>query len=706
MALRSVRRVTNPSSLARTSAVALLLVGALTAATLPDAATAASGTAGPAGPVLHQHDGELALDVPGGADAPGYVVEIREAPFQITTTRGGQTVMRTTAASGTSGGPADFHTAAGWATATSVQAASWHNGTLDLTLASTAPGDTVDYRLTPAGDRYQSGFSVVGTTPADQVATHYVVSASGHWYGQGETTTTTGGPYTQQPWPLDSGTEEDTAMAPAEYQMTDPFWFTQRGTGLWADTDGVMDVAMNVQPGVFGYTLTSSSSLDETTFVERTPRQVYDDYIGITGTPSKLEATPSEIAEPLWNSWAQSYTAVSEDSVLDWATTLHNAGVPGQAIEVDDGWMSHYGDFTFNSKFPTPKAMSDEIHAMGYKFGLWVTLWINNDAANYTYAAEHGYLLKSKTDPSQPCDVTWWNGTAGIVDLANPAARAWYQGLLRQVAQTYGVDGFKFDTRFFDDSCAPYPGYTANDYLTLGAQFTAQFDQQGAGVRIHWTGSQKYGFVTREIDKGTDFGSLQAAVAQDLAISTIGYPFVETDMIGGSLADPPPTKQVLVRWAQAAALMPLMYSSTSPLGVSNPYGSQQYDQQTVDLYTAAAKLHERLAPYIEQQVSRALKTDEPIMKPLFFDFPNDQAGYTVNDEWLLGDSLLAAPILTDGTTRDIHVPPGRWYDVEHHRVVAGPTELTGYSADLTQTPIFVRLGTPDTGSLLAATLGH
>lgn len=708
MAIRPAPHIHRPHHVARTSAVALLLAGGLVAATLPSAAraSAASGTAsstGTAHPTLRDHGGELALAVPGGSGAPGYVVEVRKAPFQITTVRDGQTVAQTTAATQSSGGPADFHTAAGWATATSVQAARWNDGALDLTLATTVPGDTVAYTLTPTADRYHVTFSVQGTAPADQVGSNYLTAASGHWYGQGETTTAGGGPYTQQPWPLDSGTEQDTAMAPAEYQMTDPFWFTQRATGIYVDTDDVMDVSMNaVKAGVFGYDLTGSTSMDATVFVERTPQDVYDDYIGITGVPEKSDATPAEFAEPLWNSWAQSYTAVSEDSILAYATALHSAGVPGQAIEVDDGWMSHYGDSTFNSKFPTPKAMSDEIHAMGYKFGLWETLWINNDATNYAYAASHGYLLKSKADPTQPCNVTWWNGTAGIVDLANPAARAWYQGQLQNLQQTDGVDGFKFDTRFYDESCATYPGYTAQDYLTLGAQFTDQFDQQGAGVRIHWTGSQKYGFVTREIDKETDFNALQTGVSQDLAISTIGYPFVETDMIGGSESQPPPTKQVLVRWAQAAALMPLMYSSTSPLGVSNAAGSQTYDQQTVDLYTAAIKLHERLAPYVQKQVAQALKTDEPIMKPLFFDFPSDQAGYTISDEWLLGDSLLAAPVVTGDTSRSIHVPPGRWYDVLRHRVVTGPTELTGYSASLAQTPMFVRLGTADTASLLAA----
>jgi alpha-glucosidase (family GH31 glycosyl hydrolase) len=656
-----------------------------------------AGAGAPSGPHLSTAGNALALRVPAANGGPEYTINVATSPFQITTQRGGNTVLRTTAGAAGQSGPADFKTASGWATATTVQNSSWHDGALDLTLATNADGVTVDYRITPQADRYRSTWSVNGTT-ATQVASHYDVASAGHWYGQGETSDTG-----LQFWPLDSAKIRDTAMGPAEYLMTDPFWFTQRGTGVWVDTHDVMDVSMNsVQQGVFGYTLTDSAKMDSTVFVERTPRDVYADYIGITGVPAKSDATDAQYAKPLWNSWAQFYPNVSQASTLSWAKGLHDAGVPAQAIQVDDGWMSHYGDFTFNNKFPDPKGLSDQIHAMGYDFGLWVTLWINKDADNYTYAAQHGYLVRSKTDSSKPCDVTWWNGNAGIVDIANPEARAWYVGQLHDLEKTYGVDGFKFDTRFFDERCAPSPGHTALDYLTLGAQLTDQFDQQGAGVRISWTGSQKYGFVTRQVDKGTGWDSLGAAVAQNLAISTIGYPFVETDMIGGSGEQPPPTKGVLVRWAQAAALMPLMYSSTSPLGVSNLAGTQRYDQQTVDLYKAAAKTHERLAPYIEKQVQRALRSDEPIMKPLFFDYPSDDATYAINDEWLLGDSLLAAPVLTDAGTRDIHVPAGRWYDVTRGCVVKGPTTLHSYGADLAKTPTFVRLGSPDTGTLLNA----
>ena len=453
-----------------------------------------------------------------------------------------------------------------------------------------------------------------GTHPATQVSSHYDVASAGHWYGQGEAQTPDGGPYTRQPWPLDSGTVHDDAMAPAEYLMTDPFWFTERGTGLWVDTRDVMDVSMNSrQRGVFGYAINGASSMDDTVFVERNAHDVYRDYIGITGTPAKSDATPAQYRTPLFNTWAQNYTAVSQQSVLDYAKGLHGAGIPVHTIQIDDGWSTHYGDFDFNSKFPDPKSLSQQIHAMGYDFGLWVTLWINNDAKNHAYAADHGYLLKSKADPSKPCSVTWWNGTAGIVDLANPAAKAWYIAQLKNLQSTYGVDGFKFDTRFFDESCAPARGlHRPRLHQARRRRSPTSSTSRARACGCRGPASQKYGFVIREVDKGTGWDSLQAGVAQAMAISTIGYPFVETDMIGGSLGQPPATKDVLVRWAQAASLMPLMYSSTSPLGVSNANGSQNYDAQTAQLYAKAVHQHEALAPVHRRR--RSTRPSAPVSR--------------------------------------------------------------------------------------------
>jgi len=176
-------------------------------------------------------------------------------------------------------------------------------------------------------------------------------------------------------------------------------------------------------------------------------------------------------------------------------------------------------------------------------------------------------------------------------------------------------------------------------------------------------------------------------------------------MVGGSLGQPSPSKEVLIRWAQAAAAMPFVYASTSPIRAYDSVHKTwvDYDAETVKLYIQALKLHQRLAPYIQKQVKRTLKTGDPIMKPLFFDYPSDKAGYTITDEWLLGDSLLAAPLLSAGTSQDIHLPPGTWYDVARGVVVKG--DLRAYPAGLGTLPLFVRIGTPDTGSLISALRG-
>jgi alpha-glucosidase (family GH31 glycosyl hydrolase) len=665
-------------------AAALLLV----AASLPASAVPASAT-----PRIHYRDGASTITLTTRA----YQVVIAKSHFQIGTRRAGRTVLDTTNTDAI-----DLTGPHGRATATDVRSAKWSGGVLSLRVGTTDPAATLRVKLTPAADRYRVESTVQGVA-ATATGMHFAMASAGHWYGHGEATTDAGGPYTDQPWPLDSGKVADDAFGPASYQMVDPFWFTQSAAGIFFDTQELMKVSLGKDtPGVAGMEVTGTPSLAATFFVEKTPKAVYDDYIGITGKPAKSDAEPYQYETPLWNSWAQFYTNVDQKGFLDYVRRLHAAGAPGHTMSLDDGWMSHYGDFTFNSKFPDPKGMSAEVHKLGYKFGLWVTLWINLDADNYKVAADKGYLLKSRTDPSKPCTVEWWNGKAGIVDLGNPEARTWYADQLRALQKSYDVDGFKFDTRFYDESCAPAQGYTANDYVKLGAQLTDEFDQQGVGVRIHWTGSQKYGFVTREIDKGTDWNSLRAAVHQDLAVSTIGYPFVETDMVGGSEGEPPPSKEVLIRWAQAAAAMPLVYSSTSPVRVYDYVNKKwvDYDADTVKLYTKALELHQRLSPYILKQVRNTLRTGDPIMRPLFFEFPRDRASYTIGDEWLLGDSLLAAPVLAAGTSRDVHLPPGEWYDVARGRVVRG--DLHAYRADLGTLPLFVRMGTSDTHSLVTA----
>lgn len=667
----------------------LRIARALATAALAIAVAAAPAAAEPRVSVK-QRPGAVTVGVKGGT---GYEVRLDRRSFAITTSRRGRTVLDT------AGGGLRFRVGEAAQHATQLLSARFDGTVLHATVATSSAAHRIALELTPQEDRYRLEWSVEGAG-ASALGLVYDLASAGRWYGHGEASTPQGGPYTDQPWPLDAGNVHDPDFGPASYLMIDPFWYTSSGAGLYVDTGAAMDVAINDgSDGLGRFTTSEPGAYRATVFVESTPFAVYRDYIGIAGRPAKSDATYEQYQKPMWNSWAQFYTAVDQASLLAYAEGLRANGLDGHTVQLDDKWESNYGNMTFDpAKFPDPRGMSDRIHELGFDMGLWVTLWINLDSTNYRYAADHGYLLESKDQPGTPCTVTWWNGTAGIVDVSNPEAKAWYVANLRKLMADYRIDGFKFDTRFFDDRCRTRAGLERKDYQRLGAELADQFDLQGAGIRVHWTGAQRHGFVIRQVDKGTGWGSLQAAVKQNLALSTIGYPFVETDMIGGSLGQPPPAKEVLVRWAQAAALMPLMYSSSSPLGVREV----TYDAETVALYRAAIRRHERLAPYIWAQVRHSLATGDPIMRPLFFEFPADRRTFALDDEWMLGPAVLAAPVVRTGTARDVYLPAGTWYDVSRGRAVRGPRLLTGYAAPLGTAPVFVRLGARGASAALRA----
>jgi alpha-glucosidase (family GH31 glycosyl hydrolase) len=731
-----VRRRNGSATRRRVAAagVSLLLgVGALVATAAPARAHTARG-----GVQFSDKGGSLTLTEPAshgrGADGSrGYRVVVDTNPFEITTVRDGRIVLATSGDSATAA--AARFVADGTAYfASSVTSSHFGDGILTMQLATTDPGVTLTYTITASSDRYRVHWQVNNEPRVvSSVGGDFSIASAGQWYGEGLVETDAGGPYSDQPWPLNTGSVNDDEVGPFSYFVHNPFWYTSSSAGIWVDTFKVMNVQINENGnGLASLLVTNSTRSNDssvgapatvgqsrdyaaTIFVESTPRAVYDDYIGIAGHPLKSDNTPIQYKEPLWDDWGDLGLDVTQASFLNYVQTIHDAKLPAATMELDDGWSAGYADHAFNlpDKFPDPKAMIAQVHKLGYQFGLWDTFADNRDGSRasvlWPFLDQSGYLLKATSNAipfgtDTACAATWFGGgnraNPGLIDLGNPAARAWLNSQLTTLAKQLGIDGWKFDTQLYNPKCQTFGTLTPQDYQRIGLNFIDQFNLTGQGaITTAWTGTQKYGFVTDDIDKEADWDGLHAATNQALAVSTIGYPFTELDMIGGSDDSEPPTspsKQVLVRWAQAAALTPVMLGSVNPT---------RYDAQTVDLYRDAIQLHEKLFPYEMEQVHRAVKSGEPIMKPIFFNYPNDQESYTINDEWLYGDALLAAPVLTDTTSRNIHIPAGNWYDLQNNCVVHGTTDMPNVPVTLADVPMFIKLGTSDTEMLLKA-LSH
>src|SRR3954451_20645519 len=390
--------------------------------------------------------------------APGYTLTVSKQPFELTTTRDGQTVLATTGHSATAAAARFFSGGTSYY-ATNVKSASWQGGVLTLDLATSDPGYDISYQITPKADRYGIHWDVTDPRTTSSVGGDFALSSAGHWYGQGIAVTEQGGPYTDQPWPLDSGHVSDHQLGPFDYFVNDPFWFTQRGTGMWVDTDDVMfvDINSSANPGVGSFLVTNntrsndganpnpsqvgeSRSYDAVMFVESDARAVYEDYVGIAGHPEKSDTTPLQYRTPMWNDWGDLADGVTQASFLNYAKTIHDAGLPGHTMELDDGWALGYADheFTATTKFPDPKAMIDQIHAMGYDFGLWDTFYSNRAgrraSALWPQLDASHFLLQAFSNPipagtNSSCTASWFGGSnsaqPGLTDLGNPDARAW-----------------------------------------------------------------------------------------------------------------------------------------------------------------------------------------------------------------------------------------------------------------------------------------
>lgn len=168
-----------------------LLAAALTVTFLPS--TAAHGSTAQ-GPRVSQSAGAVTLDVPPGHDSPGYSVSVpTSGQLALITRRSGHTVLATGADA------LRFRSGGTWQHATTLTGWSRRDGVLTLTADTTLAGARVEARLTPSADRYQLTWNVKGVQ-ATALDLAYDLSASGHWYGHGETSTRAGGPYTDQPW--------------------------------------------------------------------------------------------------------------------------------------------------------------------------------------------------------------------------------------------------------------------------------------------------------------------------------------------------------------------------------------------------------------------------------------------------------------------------------------------------------------------------
>jgi alpha-glucosidase (family GH31 glycosyl hydrolase) len=518
------------------------------------------------------------------------------------------------------------------------------------------------------------------------------LAIGGHWYGHGFNHV--------QPYPLETGRIVNERFAVNNIQC--PVWMASAGLVLMADTAEQLDVRLNAD-GDGALTVTAPAAWQLRVFIAPTLPEAHRQFLDHIAWPPP--APPLAPGDSFFCTWTQFPRCLTRERILGMARDIRARDYPCTTLIIDDRWESCFGELTFGRDIPDPAGLVRELHALGFRVWLWVTPFVNREAATFDdLSARH--ILVPRRDGNGAALLKWWGGTAGLVDLTAPVGRTWYREQLLRLKREYGVDGFKIDggdakyhPPLAEAAWHDYPG--ASGYSDLLLALFEEVAPHACETRTAWR-SQHRRILWREGGKDSHWGldnGLAALVTLGLHSSLLGYDVLIPDMVPGRVqtmntADPLPTDELMVRWTEVSALFPLVQFSYLPWNYAAP---------TAEAVHGWAAVHQALGPYLTAQWADRRK---PLLRPLWYDDPANAALYTVADEFLLGADVLVAPVLTAGMTgRDVLLPAGTWVDAW-----TGATLSAGrhahYPAPCPGMPLFVRASRPDVLAALQPALGR
>lgn len=400
-------------------------------------------------------------------------------------------------------------------------------------------------------------------------------------------------------------------------------------------------------------------------------------------------AVPPELffSVPQYNTWIELIYNQNQADIMKYAHSIVDNGFPTGILMVDDNWQKYYGNFEFRpDRFPDPKGMIDELHAMGFKIMLWVCPFVSPDSQEYRFLRDKGYLVMT-ADGSRPAILDWWNGLSACYDFSNPEAFAYYTDILRTMQEEYGIDGFKFDAgdpeRYQAKDIKPFDGKSFDTEQTeLWAKLGLQFPYNE--FRACWKmGGQA--LVQRLGDKEYSWDGVARLVPSMISAGLLGHAFTCPDMIGGgqfgSFIDIDQDKfdqALIVRSCQIHSMMPMMQFSVAPWRILS--------EENLEICKKYALLHKEMGPYILECAEHSARTGEPIVRAMDYSFPGE--GFEeCNDQYMLGDRYLVAPVMNTGVSRTVSLPKGTWIDENGKKYKGGKSYIIDVPLD--RLPIFI-----------------
>ena len=502
-------------------------------------------------------------------------------------------------------------------------------------------------------------------------------------------------------------------LAHRNSQASVPFVLSSRGYGfLWNNPAiGEATFAKNVTT----WRAYATKGLDYFITAGDTPADICAHYADATGKPPMMP----EYGMGFWQCKLRYQT---QEELLSVAREYKRRGLPIDVIVVDFFHWPLQGDWKFDPAYwPDPDAMIAELKAMGIE--LMVSIWptVDKQSDNFRPMWDRGLLVRTERGVNTTMEFL---GSCVFFDATNPESREYVWQTAKRNYYDKGVHIFWLDEAEPEYSVYDFDNfrYQAGSNLQVGNIYPVMYAKtffdgmRAAGqenvvnlLRCAWAGSQRYGALVWSGDIASSWFSFRNQLAAGLNMGIAGIPWWTTDIGGfhGGNPSDPAFRELFARWFAWGCFCPVMrlHGDREPhdkppmsdrgggmciSGADNEVWS--YGEEIYAICVKYMNLREQLRPYIREQMRRTHETGEPVMRPMFFDFPQDETCWQTEQQFMFGPDYLVAPVLYPGARSvRVYLPEGSWQNIDSGETLSGGRWVEA-SAPLDVIPVFKRVG--------------
>ncbi|KAK9416752.1 hypothetical protein SUNI508_09450 [Seiridium unicorne] len=508
----------------------------------------------------------------------------------------------------------------------------------------------------------------------------------------------------------------DLELAHRNSQASIPFALSSLGYGFLWNNPAIGRAVLG--KNVMSFEAYSTRSLDYWVVAGDTPAEMEEAYANVTG---KVPMMP-EYGLGFWQCKLRYQT---QEELLEVAREYRRRDLPIDLIVIDFFHWPMQGEWKFDPTYwPDPDAMIKELADL--KIELMVSIWptVDKRSENYEEMLEKGLLIRVDRGARTAMD---FQGDTVHFDATNPKSREYVWQKCKENYYSKGIKVF-----WLDEAEPEYTAYDFDNYryylgsnLSIGNLYPRDYarafyegqEQQGQQnivnlLRCAWAGSQKYGALVWSGDIASSWSSLRNQIAAGLHMGIAGIPWWTTDIGGFHGGDPDNEdfRELFVRWFQWGAFCPVMRlhgdrepqqpqhgttgGATCRSGANNEVWS--YGPEVYEICKKYMLIRENMRDYTRTLMKEAHEKGTPVIRPLFYEFPQDKKSWEIGQQYMYGAKYLCCPVLEPGLTKvPVYLPPLK--DGANWASFSGDTTFEGgqsieVDCPLDTMPVFVRKG--------------